>query len=346
MDARRHCRNESDHRELESVVPQERRTTFELLAGRDHSDHPELANWHGNIGKPVALDLAPPAPPVITGIDVLCWNVAIGKGHLDELISRLHSNEMGCIGTDPQRPLVLLLQEAYRADPTVPEHPIDHFHGGHVPVGTRRDIVDFAAEHKLSLRYAPSMRNGHHRSDRGNAILSTVEIGGGRAFVLPYIQQRRVVVKIELEGLPWLTFVCAHLDTAGRLPGTRLSPFAGRAAQSSEMIRRLNDMNGPQNFILGADLNTAVGTRDPAFRVFLKAGLIRASGSELIRHTFHGPRPLRLLLDHLLYRSPDKRIDRCEVIRLDEVPGDNRRAIFGSDHHPLLARLTLAPARA
>ena len=326
---------------------QERRATFELLAGRDHSAHPELAHWHGNIGKPVALDLAPPAPPDITGIDVLCWNVAIGKGYLDELVSRLHSTELGCIGTDPKRPLVMLLQEAYRADPSVPEHPLDHFHGGHVPIGTRRDIVDFAAEHNFSLRYAPSMRNGHHRSDRGNAIITNVAIGGGRAFVLPYIQQRRVVVKIELEGVPWLTFVSAHLDTVGRLPGAPLlAPFAGRAAQSAEMIHRLNDMKGPQNFVVGADLNTAVGTRDPAFKVFLKAGLIRASGSELIRHTFHGPRPVKLLLDHLMYRSPDKRIDKCEVIRLDETPRDDRRAIFGSDHHPLLARLTLAPPHA
>ena len=323
-------------------MTQDRRVRFELLAGRDHSDHPELAYWHGNIGQPVALDLAPPAVEPIERIDVLCWNVAIGKAYLDELLSRLRTPAFGSIGCSPQQPLVLLLQEAFREDPSVPEHAQDHFHGGHMPVGTRRDIVDFAAEQKLSLRYAPSMRNGKHRSDRGNAILSTVAFAGARAFVLPYIKQRRVVVKAELEGLEWLTWVTAHLDTGGRLPGTRVSSYgAGRAAQSFELMQRLNDMQTEQSFVIGADLNTAIGARDPAFRVFLKAGLHRATGSEKIRHTFHGPTRIRFLLDHLLYKSPEGRITQFEVTRLDERGDDLSKTIFGSDHHPLLARLSL-----
>ena len=322
-------------------MAEDRRIPFELLAGRDHSAHPELEFWHGNIGQPVALDLAPPAAAEVEGLDILCWNVAIGKAYLDELLTRLRTPAFGSVGTAQSRPLVLLLQEAYRADPTVPEQPRDQFHGGHVPLGTRRDIVDFAAEHKLSLRFAPSMRNGTHRSDRGNAILSTTAIATARAFVLPYIRQRRVVVKAELQGLSWLTVVSAHLDTNGTLPGGRLMRFAeGRAAQSLEMINRLNDLETGQSYVVGADLNTAVGTRDPAFRVFLQAGLRRAAGSEQIRHTFHGPRPIRLLLDHLLYKSPEDRIKTCEVARLDEEHTDRGRAIFGSDHHPLLARLS------
>jgi hypothetical protein len=48
-----------------------------------------------------------------------------------------------------------------------------------------------------------------------------------------------------------------------------------------------------------------------------------------------------LLLDHVLYRSEDRRIAHMEVTRLDETRDDNGRRIFGSDHHPLLARVEL-----
>jgi endonuclease/exonuclease/phosphatase family metal-dependent hydrolase len=315
--------------------------SFELLAGRDHSAHPELALWHGNIGHSVALDLAPPMPPGVRSLDLLCWNLAIGRAYLDEILSRLKTETLGNVG-EGERPLVLLLQEAYRSDPSVPETAVNPYHGGHIPVGARRDIVDFAAEHNFSLRYAPSMRNGHHRSDRGNAVLSNVAIASARGFVLPYIRQRRVVVKAELEGLPWLTLVSAHLDTGGRVPSTRgIARFgAGRAAQTEELLRRLGEHGEERSVVIGADLNTPLGARDPAVRSLLRGALQHAVGSEKIGHSFHGP--LRLLLDHVLYRSPDQRIQNVNVIRLDETRDDAGRRVFGSDHHPLLARVELS----
>ncbi|MGH7462317.1 MAG: endonuclease/exonuclease/phosphatase family protein, partial [Longimicrobiales bacterium] len=160
-------------------------------------------------------------------------------------------------------------------------------------------------------------------------------------FVLPYIRQRRVVVKIELDGLPWLTLVSAHLDTGGRLPSTRgVTRFgAGRAAQTAELVKRLAEHGNERSVVVGADLNTPLGARDPAVRALLLGGLLHAQGSQQITHTFHGP--IRLLLDHLLYRSPDERIKRLEVTRLDETRDDSGRRVFGSDHHPLLARLEL-----
>ena len=314
---------------------------FDLLAGFEHSAHPDIAFWHGNIGQPVALDLAPPAATPIREIAVLSWNVAIGKAYLDELFGRLRSAAFGNLGCDEAHPLILLIQEAFRADPSVPENIVHaRYHGGHVPAGTRRDIVDFAGEHRLSLRYMPSMRNGHHRSDRGNALLSTVAIGAARGFVLPYIKQRRVVVNAELQGLDSLTFVSAHLDTGGRVRGGGRRFGEGRAAQSVEMVRRLQDLKPDRSYVIGADLNTALGARDPAFRVFTRAGLQRAAGSELIRHTFHGP--VRLLLDHVLYHTTPGAIKRVEVTRLDEHERDRRSPVFGSDHHPLLARVILS----
>lgn len=315
---------------------------FELLAGRDHSVHPDLEYWHGNIGQPIALDLAPPAAPEISGFDVLCWNIAIGRAHLDELLSRLRTGAFGDIGERADRPLVLLLQEVYRSDPSVPEFPRGRFHGGHVPVGIRRDIVDFANEHNLSLRYAPSMRNGKHRSDRGNAVLANVAIRSARMFVLPYIRQRRVVVKAELENIPDITFISAHLDTGGQLPDQPMLRFgSGRSAQARELTRRLHDMPETQNFVLGADLNSPFGHRDPAIRSLMDAGLRLADGAHTLRHTFHGP--VRMLLDHVMVRSSG-RITAASVVRLDELPGDRASRIFGSDHHPLLARLDLAPS--
>jgi len=316
-----------------------RASDFELLAGRDHSVHPDLDHWHGNIGEPVALDLAAPAATDIVGFDVLNWNVAIGRAHLDELLSRLKAGAAD-FGERPDRPLVLLIQEAYRSDPSIPEFAFKRYHGGHVPVGTRRDIVDFAHENNLSLRYAPSMRNGKHRSDRGNAILSNVAIRSARMFVLPYIRQRRVVVKAELEGFPDITFISAHLDTGGRIADQPMLRFgAGRSAQARELARRLHEMPPNQSFVLGADLNSAIGLRDPALRVLMDEGLRHADGSHLLRHTFHGP--VKLLLDHLLIRSAG-RIRDASVIRIDELPGDRTSRIFGSDHHPLLARIELA----
>jgi hypothetical protein len=42
-----------------------------------------------------------------------------------------------------------------------------------------------------------------------------------------------------------------------------------------------------------------------------------------------------------LFRSPDRRIRSVRVVRLDEQPGDRGKRVFGSDHHPLLARVEL-----
>jgi endonuclease/exonuclease/phosphatase family metal-dependent hydrolase len=291
----------------------------------------------------VALDLAPPAAPGFKHFDVLCWNLAIGRAYLDEVLTTLKSGTYGPIGASPARPLVLLVQEAYREDPSIPERVSNRFHGGRLAVRSRHDIVDFAARHELSLRYAPSMRNGQHRSDRGNAILCTTAIAAARAFVLPYIRQRRVVVKAELEGLPLLTLVSAHLDTGGQLPDKRrFGRFgAGRTAQTEELVRRLQEHGEERTVLLGADLNTPLGARDPAIKTLLRNGLQHAAGSAQLGHTFHGP--IRLLLDHMVYRSPDNRIARIDVARLDESQDDAGGRIFGSDHHPLLAQVELNP---
>ena len=302
--------------------------------------HPELDAWRANVGAPVALDVAVDAPSDLQGIDVLCWNLAIGLGQLERLIDRLRAGAFGGAGTVAARPLVILAQEVYREDPSVPHRTESFHHGGRFSVRQRHDIVELAARCGLSVRYSPSMRNGVHPSDRGNAVLSTVRLHDAHAFLLPYVRQRRVVVSAQFAGHARLTFVSAHLDTHGQLrtAPTPLRFAAGRVAQARALADVLARLHGA--VIVGADLNTLLGANDPALRELLRAGLEPARRNGSWRHTYHGR--FKLLLDHVLYRSVDNRFTRVDVIRLDEAPGDRSSGVFGSDHHPLLARVELA----
>lgn len=309
-----------------------------------HEDrfHTDLAAWRRNVGGPVALDLAPRARAPVAGIDVVCWNVAVGRADIDELLRRMHDGAYEDFGLRPDRPLVLLLQEAFRASADVPERPHDTRHGGHRIVPGRTDIVDFARRARLSLRYAPSMRNGQHRSDRGNAVLANVALENTHSFLLPYVRQRRVTITTHLAGVDDVVLASAHLDTGGSPPGAPLITrfAAGRLLQADELIHRLIDPEHQACVLLGADLNTPLGVRDPVVRALVTAGFHPATRVGDWRHTFHAR--VRLLLDHVLYRSPTNRVARVLVSRVDEVPGDRSSRVFGSDHHPLLARLEFA----
>jgi endonuclease/exonuclease/phosphatase family metal-dependent hydrolase len=302
--------------------------------------HPELDHWRANVGGPLAIEHAPPAARRLAGVDVLCWNVAIGLGRLGDVVAALRAGAWGGAGTSAERPLVVLVQEAYRIDDTVPGAHASHHHGG-LAAGEaeRADIADVAHSLGLSLRYSPSMRNGAHPSDRGNAVLSTARLTGARALLLPYVRQRRVAVAASLAGHPELSFVSAHLDTHGqpRREASALRFAAGRIVQARALAAGLARTAG--SVVLGADLNTMLGMSDPAIRALVEAGMHPARRVGGWRHTFHTP--FRLLLDHVLYHSADRAIAHAEVTRIDEAPRDRSRGVFGSDHHPLLARIEL-----
>lgn len=315
---------------------------FPIIAGA--CDAAVLRHWEANVGSPLALDLAPPLAGEVRGVDVVSWNLAIGAGRLTELLTRLRAGEFGGAGRDPARPLVVLAQEAFRADASVPARGTERFHGGIKARGELAPITRMAAENGLSLRYAPSMRNGAERSDRGNAVLSTAAICDAHGFALPYVKQRRVAVAAALARLPGLTFVSAHVDTWGRAPGDgglfwRFG--GGRAAQTAELARRILSRDPTGGVVVGADLNTPLGHRDPAVRAMEAEGFVQAEKVGGWQHTFNGR--VRFLLDHVLFYSAGGRIRRVTVTRLDEPPGDRER-VFGSDHHPLLARVELGPA--
>jgi hypothetical protein len=52
------------------------------------------------------------------------------------------------------------------------------------------------------------------------------------------------------------------------------------------------------------------------------------------------------VLDYLLVRDRSGTVASADVERLDEDPSDRGPTVFGSDHHPLLARIALRPAGA
>ncbi|HEX3274049.1 MAG TPA: hypothetical protein VHR43_04270, partial [Gemmatimonadales bacterium] len=93
--------------------------------------------------------------------------------------------------------------------------------------------------------------------------------------------------------------------------------------------------------ILGADLNVGRGRRERAWHLLTAAGFTAGLPATVPawRHTFHALP--RLTLDYLLVRDGHGRITGAQVERVDEHPRDRGATVYGSDHHPLLARVAL-----
>jgi endonuclease/exonuclease/phosphatase family metal-dependent hydrolase len=269
-------------------------------------------------------------------------------------VGRVRAGEFARLGAPAGAPLVVLAQEAYRADDSVPAASTGA--AGRVLIGRLRpaeDVVDAARALGLNLRYVPSMRNGADRSDRGNAILSTLPLTDVAAVELPLVLQRRVAVGATVVAPGGLAVrVCSgHLDPRGPR-GRDWLGAAGRALQAAGLLAALPD---GLPAVLGADLNLGRGRREPAWRLLAAAGFTTGvpPREPAWRHTYHGVP--RLNLDYLLVRDGrggDGRGDGAATItaavvhRLDEHPRDAGPYVFGSDHHPLLARVELATPEA
>lgn len=321
------------------------------MSGRDavalRTDGAPLnAAWREAVGPTVSLDGAFGGAGGTAAL--LCWNVWIGRGRLREVIARVRDGAYASHGIPAGAPLVVLVQEAYRASEALPPAPRPRTAPRTALGGVEEDVIETAAALGLSLRYAPSMRNGRHRSDRGNAILATVPLHDAHAFELPFAYQRRVAVTAAVDlarpggATVRVRFCSAHLDPRGPT-ATDFLGVRGRSRQTEALVRHLDGLpSGPQ--IIGADLNLARGTAEPAFRRLKAAGF--APGAPPTwpawSHTFH--RWPRLLLDWILVRDGEGALAGVVVRRLDEREDDRGMFVYGSDHHPLLARVAVAPA--
>jgi len=311
---------------------------IDLLLCDVGTGHTRLPAWRVNVGSSISVDAPPLTSDQARRVVVLDWNVWLGRGRLTEVVGRIRAGEYGAgaIGGDP--PLVVLLQEAYRTDETVPARSTGR--GGRRLVSRsqpQEDIVDTARRLGLSLRYVPSMRNGAERSDRGNAILSSLPLKHALGIELPLMLQRRVAICAEVVmGEQHLLVMSAHLDPRGP-PGHKWLGAAGRAVQIEYLLQWLEG----KSVLLGADLNLGRGRSERAWRLLSHAGFSPGvpPGLPSWRHTYHGL--TRLLLDYLLVRDGSGMITQFRVQRLDENLLDRGRTIFGSDHHPLLGLVTL-----
>jgi endonuclease/exonuclease/phosphatase family metal-dependent hydrolase len=294
-----------------------------------------LARWATAVGPPliVVRDGATRSTSSAGALTLATWNVAVGEGDVAAFVADLRRDH-------PERPIVLLLQEAYRDDPDVPSQLRDgavcaghlgNDHGGH-----GQDIGDIAAASGLNVYYVPSMRNGSpgdSSEDRGNAILSSLPLDDLGAIELPFERQRRVAAAATVSGqsptgVPWhMRLVSAHLDN---MVGARRLWFVGGTSARARQARALVDyVRDNEIAVVGGDFNTWFGFAEPAFQQTAHA----FPDTEVTdtRATFRH----LLRLDHLFFRLPAGWAATFE----------RGRSQYGSDHWPLVATISLEAER-
>lgn len=283
-------------------------------------DATALTRWRAGVGSPVVAPTPGRHDEAIDSLTVVSWNIALDEGDVVTLVRDLQRET-------PGRPIVLLLQEAFRGGEDVPQLPGDCVFAAHLGRSNReREIDDIARALGFGLYYVPSMRNGAGHEDRGNAILSSLPLDGLSAIELPFEHQRRVTVAARLSGLtsdrhPWsLRVASVHLDNlVGRRNGWIATEY-GRARQARGLREALA---GDDPLILGGDFNTWFGFADQAYiETALAFPQTRVNDR---RRTFRG----LLRLDHVFYRLPPG-------WTADVRRGESSR---GSDHYPLVTTL-------
>lgn len=299
--------------------------------------------WCRSVGAAIAYRPdATNLPPSLSQLAVVTWNVHVGAGDLDALIQDLRE---GRLDGEPASHFILLLQEVFRRDGSIPRDPGPEAQaGGRIDTesefGGRRSIDAVARRNGLSLLYVPSMRNGDEGAppeDRGNAILSTLPLHDWEALELPMERQRRVAVAARAdlrvgtgERLP-MVFVSVHLDHRSRWRRAYRSMGAGRSDQAQILVDRFD---GVEAVLVGGDLNTWFGgSNEGAVRLLRKAfplPELRPDSRTVVAPGFLPD----LLLDHLFFRLPDPFVTSYRVIR----------ASYGSDHRPVVGRVRFPPA--
>jgi endonuclease/exonuclease/phosphatase family metal-dependent hydrolase len=262
---------------------------------------------------------------------VVVWNVHVGAAALERLVAELRAGNLS--DGRPADHFVLLLQEAVRVGASVPGAAGPEAASARAigaPSDPSRSIEALAGRLGLFAFYAPSMRNGsEYREDRGNAILSTLELSDLVALELPYERQRRIAVS-ALVSIPSadgtrssLRLVSVHLDNASRPTRFWRSFGAGRAHQARALLETLD---GEEAVAVGGDFNTWFGESGEQAIV-------------LLRSHFPWPDRLPALATYAPpYGLPERQVDYL-MLRLPagweasyRVAADKRE----SDHAPLV----------
>ena len=301
---------------------------------REARDVATLDAWCAATGSPVVLPS--PASSLLRAFDpidelvVVSWNLHVGAADLDGLVQRLRAGAF--TAGRPVTRFVLLLQEAYRGGPAVPPAaPGMRFPGAIRPrrQAAGRGIVDDARRLGLALYYTPAMRNGapgETDEDRGNAILSTEPLTELAAIELPFERQRRVaaVATIHLRGsdgqLRAIRLASVHLENTASRRRLRLLAQEPRRRQARALLAV---MPREAPLLVGGDFNTWFGYADRTYKAM--AAAVPDIGTADRRPTFAG----LLRLDHVFSRPPEGWT--ATATRMAER--------YGSDHHPILARL-------
>ena len=300
-------------------------------------DRDALARWCNTIGPVLLQPLASQAAPLVTDrLAVMTWNVHVGGGNVADVVRRLRSGEF--TGGEPVEHFVLLLQEAYRRDTAVPAQIPRGFPApGRIAARTGRgpDIGHIVKDLGVALFYVPAMRNGIASvdpEDRGNAILSTLDLRDPVVVELPMENQRRTAMVATMQaqardGSPWTLRVAnVHLDTS--LAVTRGGPFAARRRQAHALIDALRTQDDVLT-ILAGDFNTWWGPTEPALNILRSAFTETPHTAHM--ETWRGPLGIHAQLDYIFLRGA---LASAKVQRLSSR--------FGSDHYPLLAMVSFA----
>ena len=231
---------------------------------------------------------------------VATWNMHAGRGDLSSLVYDLAS---GALTRGVPDDYVILLQEDIE--------PSSH------------SARAAAMTSGLAFFFAPV--RGDERRMSGNAILSTRPLQDPRVLALERERQPRsaVAATIRLDS-DTLFIVDVHLEN--RVTWWRaLFSDTARRRQARALIEQLPEH---EHGILGGDLNTWLGPREPAWRDMMRR--FPDTPRDPPQPTFHD----RLVLDHLFFDLPAGWTATRRVVK----------DAYGSDHHPVVAIVSLEQA--
>jgi len=295
---------------------------------------PSIVSYRKTVGPPIVF--APSDAQVSAGgpkgrLIIVNWNVHVGHGDVAGLVDKIFSAEKASGFGKPE--FVLLLEESFRQGENIPAPIGIKVPSRIAPPDPKLDIQDVARKLGWWLYYAPSMRNGDgvgvHAEDRGNAILSSLPLGGVEAVELPFAVQRRVALIATISDAqkqPRLRVAVTHFDTrASLINGWIFGGPAARNNQAKEFVSALKKFEADRlPLIVGGDLNTYLGSKT-----------VIDTMSGIASHTDCGNEPTHtwgVKLDHIFASIPANWPGRC-------VRGDST---FGSDHYPLVLPLNVS----